>query len=481
MKKNRATTSHIRDRKANRRLSNLYGFSEGSNIIKQRSRMWKTMPTLKSWHGPLLNTRPGTIMRRLKPLEAHTKKLRGEARPLTAELGDRPPWYGGFQSAKGTLAQKMYRYGPQSAKQMTHGEDPHAVIYEKWSPNFLSHPANYHDTWKPPLNGSPQLWPRDASYVCGSKLKRNEEPVREQRARKLLFASMNETKQNVQELRNQLSTLSDLQSTKFRETLRKVRHIRDRAYDSYGYRKESRYDQVKDEQLWSGRGVTVIRATDRDVERLREDKRSEERSKMKWTAIHKLCSDMKSSSYRKAGFQDLENLHLALLNEAENHNMTGQDYMVTREQFLSTVLTSTYGVANRRTLNRIFSSFDPDLNNDVDVREFTGAMRVMWKPSENVSDKLRALFHIFQSEDREDDVISSDSLNIMLSLCSESKMEKVEISTALNRHFSNSPFVSNSKYLEGLKAKDKTVLRIFQKHFMNRLPRHIRSEVERCK
>ena len=75
---------------------------------------------------------------------------------------------------------------------------------------------------------------------------------------------------------------------------------------------------------------------------------------MKWSAIHKLCRDMKSSSYRKAGFQDLERLHFALLNEAENHNLTGQEYMMTRKQFLSIVLTSTFGVANRRTLNRIF-------------------------------------------------------------------------------------------------------------------------------
>ena len=127
----------------------------------------------------------------------------------------------------------------------------------------------------------------------------------------------------------------------------------------------------------------------------------------------------------------VERLHFALLNEAENHNLTGQEYMITRKQFLSIVLTSTFGVANRRTLNRIFSSFDPDLNDDVDVREFTGAMRLMWKPSESPYDKMQALFHIFQSEDREDDVISRDLLDVMLLLCSESKMERLEMSNLI--------------------------------------------------
>ena len=87
---------------------------------------------------------------------------------------------------------------------------------------------------------------------------------------------MNETKRNVEELRSKLSFLGTLQRDKFGETIRKVNSMRDRPYDKYGHRAESRYDQVKDEQLWSGRGVTVIRATDKDVERLREDKRSEE-------------------------------------------------------------------------------------------------------------------------------------------------------------------------------------------------------------
>ena len=229
--------------------------------------------------------------------------------------------------------------------------------------------------------------------------------------------------------------------------------------------------------------MTVIRATDKDVERLREDKRSEERSLMKWSAIHKLCRDMKSSSYRKAGFQDLERLHFALLNEAENHNLTGQEYMITRKQFLSIVLTSTFGVANRRTLNRIFSSFDPDLNDDVDVREFTGAMRLMWKPSESPYDKMQALFHIFQSEDREDDVISRDLLDVMLLLCSESKMERLEMSNLINRTFrrtKTNSFITYSEYLEGLKEKDKSLMRVFQRHFMDRLPRHVRNEVARC-
>ena len=146
-------------------------------------------------------------------------------------------------------------------------------------------------------------------------------------------------------------------------------------------------------------------------------------------------------------------------------------------------MTSTFGVANRRTLNRIFSSFDPDLNDDVDVREFTGAMRLMWKPSESPYDKMQALFHIFQSEDREDDVISRDLLDVMLLLCSESKMERLEMSNLINRTFrrtKTNSFITYSEYLEGLKEKDKSLMRVFQRHFMDRLPRHVRNEVARC-
>eukprot|EP00938_MAST-03A_sp_MAST-3A-sp1_P005909 g5909.t1 len=156
--------------------------------------------------------------------------------------------------------------------------------------------------------------------------------------------------------------------------------------------------------------------------------------------------------------------------------------MITRKQFLSSVLTSTFGVANRRTLNRIFSSFDPDLNDDVDVREFTGAMRLMWKPSESPYDKLQALFRIFQSENHEDDVISRDLLSVMLLLCSESKMERLEMSNSINRTFRRTKsYISYSTYLEGLKEKDKSLIRVFQRHFMDRLPRHVRNEVARCK
>ena len=33
---------------------------------------------------------------------------------------------------------------------------------------------------------------------------------------------------------------------------------------------------------------------------------------------------------------------------------------------------------------------------------------------------------------------------------------------------------------EGLKEKDKSLMRVFQRHFMDRLPRHVRNEVARC-
>ena len=379
------------------------------------------------------------------------------------------------------MQQKIDRYGPQSANSMTNSEDPHSIIYQEWSPSFLTHPLDLHDPWTPPFKGSPKVWPREASYVCGSKLKANCRVEREAHIVSLM-STLNSTKDDVELLQTKLSKLNSLQSSKYKSTMNEVRKVRSRAYDKYGARKESRLDRVKDSQLKYGRGLTVIRATDNDIKALKDDHRGNQRSAMKWTEIFSLCKAMKSSSYRKPGFQDLEALYVAMVELTESQNRTLAPWMISRSEFVSLTLTKTFGVANRRNLNRIFSAFDPDLNDDADVREIAGGLRIMWKPAEPTIAKLGALFSLFEDESQEDCAQMSHVFTI-LTLCALTRDERTRMMEAIEKssmYRDDRTFVMRRAFTKALRERDGRLLKLFERQYARCLPGVVKEEISRC-
>eukprot|EP00939_MAST-03C_sp_MAST-3C-sp1_P001029 g1029.t1 len=270
--------------------------------------------------------------------------------------------------------------------------------------------------------------------------------------------------------------------------MNRIKKTRARDYDSYGHRKESRFDRVKDIQLKYGRALTVIRATDEDIKLLRSDRRANERMKMKWGEVFLLCKTMKTSSYRKPGFADLESLYIGLLEEIESttsaHDEGALSYVITRSQFVRATLTKTFGIVKRRNLNRLFSAFDPDLNDVADVRAIGSALRVMWKPTERTMSKLEAIFSLFESEKKDNHATVGDILNI-LTMCASTASERKGMIRAVEKEYSyvqKDPhrLVHRKDFRKSLKANNWSLLRSFESLFAACLPQHVRAELNRC-
>merc|ERR1719502_2491803 len=139
---------------------------------------------------------------------------------------------------------------------------------------------------------------------------------------------------------------------------------------------------------------------------------------MKWRELMALCDVMKKSSYRKPGFQDLELTYNALLDKADEN---GENCVwVTRNQFISVLKVRTYGGAKEKNLHRLFSSFDTQLKDKIDVRHFMASMRTLWKPSEPIKVKAHALFSLFMSDDN---TISTQDLYTIFLICAVQEAE----------------------------------------------------------
>jgi len=404
---------------------------------------------------------------------------------MTAELQDRPAWYCGYSSKfpRGSPLQKMARYGAQGAMEMTMREDPHTIICQDWAPGFLKKPTD-HDQWTPPLKGSPQLWPAEACYVSGSKLKEQLESPKLDRN---LVRSIERAGSEVAMLKSKTAEKEKMQRSKFKTTMRGISKTRNRKYDTLGRRQESRLDKVKNSQLRYWKGFTMICANDMDRNRTEEHTKSNHRQEMKWSELQALCNVMKSSTYRKPGFQDLEALHMALIDKVEGNNLTGQPWMITRNQFVSVVQSKTYGGAKARNLHRLFSSFDQDLNDEMDIREFTAAMRLLWKPSESVLAKLEACFTLFEDEEREDNA-SVPHVFAVLMVCAVGKAEVMSMQKAVyaafglqaGAHLNSRLYITRDAFTRALKTDSNKMLQLYKEQYLNRLPEFVRAEISRC-
>ena len=144
------------------------------------------------------------------------------------------------------------------------------------------------------------------------------------------------------------------------------------------------------------------------------------------------------------------------------------------------------GVAKRRNLNRLFSAFDPDLNDDADIRQIGAALRLMWKPSERVSNKLKAVFSLFESESCADHAEAGDLVEL-LSMCALTKTDLEEMAQEIRR--SSLPYrdsadskrmISRREFSDALRSNQRSLLNTFRRHFLSCLPEDVRSEVSRC-
>lgn len=440
----------------------------------------------------MLNARPG-ITSNSPPitgditLRTTLKGGKGTQRPMTADLVDRPPWYCGYSSRfpRGTPLQKMARYGPQGAMEMTMREDPHAIICQDWAPGFLKKPTGQ-DPYAPPLKGSPQLWPVEACYVTGSKLKEQQESPKAAKDTHLM-RTMDRAESEVAMLKAKTEFKEKMQRTKFKNTMKSINQTRSREYDSLGRRQESRLDRVKNSQLRYWKGFTMICATDDHTHAERAAEKTNAREEMKWTELQALCNLMKSSTYRKPGFQDLESLHMSLLDKVEGTSVTDMQWNVTRNQFVSVVHSKTYGGAKPRNLHRLFSSFDQDLNDKMDIREFTAAMRLLWKPSEPVMTKLQAAFTLF--EDEKDEHVTIPHVFSILSGCAFGIVETMGMQKAVyaafdlqaGAHTNSKTLMSRDVYTRTLKNQANKLMARYEEQYLNRLPEFVRAEISRCK
>eukprot|EP00941_MAST-03F_sp_MAST-3F-sp1_P001603 g1603.t1 len=478
------------------RVGNLYDLNPSSKHVKQRCTLWTALPSLQTWEAPMLNKRPGSI-RAASKAAAKAEKLR-EQRLKEKKL--RKNWLAGDSYTPGSPSQLFARYGAKGAMNIVLRENSDAILYQPWAPKFLN-PPQTEDPWVPRMHGSPVNWPLKATYTTGSDLRpKNDKVKHDPRYLKTcsrLGKELNNLRMTIDEDRKKRREI-------YRRTCVKVGQRRaqtSRARSTFTGAKPSdpvteakqllrrdtrslwdRPSKLADSKLHYWRGFTVVKTNkeQQNIFLLNKKKRGAP-GEMKWREVMALCEVMKSSTHRKPGFADLELLYGALLDKAEEN---GSMFNVTRNQFASVVKVRTFGVAREKNLHRLFSAFDEDMSDDIDTRDFMGAMRVLWKPSEPITTKLKSLFSLYADDD---DMLGAKELFTVFMICAQGDAEAMAMSQDVSRSFAlppqkeaegNEALRVSRNLFEHTIAADRQLLSRFKEQLLERLPKQVRREIE---
>ena len=108
----------------------------------------------------------------------------------------------------------------------------------------------------------------------------------------------------------------------------------------------------------------------------REREKQQQRYTMKWVGLNNLTATMLLPQYRKPGVEDLFDLRENLRKTASENP---QPWMLSREQFVRIILNQ-YDKATIKQVNRVYSGFDVERTDMVDLRLIVGALRIFRKP-----------------------------------------------------------------------------------------------------
>ncbi|RLN50674.1 hypothetical protein BBJ28_00003077 [Nothophytophthora sp. Chile5] len=336
----------------------------------------------------------------------------GEARSpaplmaLPAKLAK--PWYNSSPNSSLTqqippgitMDAKLRRYGPRGTVQLLHG----SRSLEALKPLSPIRPAACADEFVPGLGGSPSLWSAATYYPTGSRLQTTvtrcpsspvaapssiPKPLRTEtgpmpaKERCQLHAQTEETRQ--QQTAEQLKQA--LQHDK--ETARKQRTLNQQSNVEWQRRTlhfepppelvAHRQQELHDPQRRRRRSqhTAILQTPGYSPEKQHNAESCElkrQRFTLRWRALAELLDAMRRTPCRRPVLQDMEKL-FALARELGARNSHGA-CVLSRAQF-TLLLTREFPLCDVKHVNRLFSSFDWQLCDSLDVRVVLGVVRAM--------------------------------------------------------------------------------------------------------
>lgn len=166
---------------------------------------------------------------------------------------------------------------------------------------------------------------------------------------------------------------------------------------------------------------TVMYSTRQDEKSIKAtaEKRANERelrAKIKWRELGGLFTYLRMPSRRKAGVDELKVLYASLRKACAE---LGTEASITRDRFWMLISASELPQQNA---NRLFSGFDVDRKDEMDIRKFMCSVRLFKKPNEPLVDKLSALFDIFHVHSATENLRRADVVSL-LQVCADREME----------------------------------------------------------
>ncbi|RLN82055.1 hypothetical protein BBJ28_00018115, partial [Nothophytophthora sp. Chile5] len=396
-------------------------------------------------------------------------EARSPAQLMASPVKIAKPWYNSSPNASLkqqippgiTMDAKLRRYGPRGTVQLLHG----SRSLETLEPLSPIRPAACADEFVPGLSGSPSLWSAATYYPTGSRLQATVTrcpsspvassssvpkplpteagpmPVKE---RCQLHAQTEETRQ--QKTTEQLKQA--LQHDK--ETARKQRELNQQFNVEWQHRTlhfepppelaAHRQQELHDPQRRRRRSqhTAILQTPGYSPERQHDAESCElkrQRFTLRWRALAVLLDAMRRTPCRRPVLQDMEKL-FALARELGARNLLGA-CVLSRAQF-TLLLAREFPLCDVKHVNRLFSSFDWQLRDSLDVRVVLGVVRAMriqqGDPVELVCASLRDFddsVSTSRSSTADSQGVVSESAHLVkaLSLCCTNDEEEQEMAS----------------------------------------------------
>lgn len=132
----------------------------------------------------------------------------------------------------------------------------------------------------------------------------------------------------------------------------------------------------------SSGGVSKVEKAAKDRE-LRLEKR--------WKELLRMHRIIRLPQNRKPGLEDITNL----AHTFEKVLAQSDDPLICNRDTFVRVIMQMYLKTDYKSVNQLYSSFDPDRTDMLDYRDFVAALRVFRNPTETARAKLRALFELY--------------------------------------------------------------------------------------
>lgn len=205
-------------------------------------------------------------------------------------------------------------------------------------------------------------------------------------------------------------------------------------------------------KYWTGFTVMYSTRQDEKTIKARAQKRAKERemrAKIKWRELGGLFAYLRMPSRRQPGVDELQTLHQSLRKACAE---LGTEATITRDRFWQLISGTELPQLHA---NRLFSGFDVDRRDELDVRKFMCSLRLFKKPNEPLMDKLASCFDIYHTHSSTEYLRRADVISL-LQVCADMEMEvdmmeKLAI-RAMNSKFGNKSVWAMDVSREGFKA-----------------------------